>query len=189
MPARSVVPEGARRQYPRNHSASTLAAAPRRRGKSDPIDACAAAQQALAEPEALPLAKTGEGLVEQVRVLSTIRRSAVKARVAVIRQIKSLLVIPPETIRTRWERASGHRVIEELAATRPGDIAASVDAATGHALRRLARRHQGVRRDHHGTLLVTAGSNPERLRSETSFAALCGTSPIPTSSGRRNDSG
>ena len=34
------------------------------------------------------------------------------------------------------------------------------------------------------TLLVTAGANPERLRSEASFAALCGTSPIPASSGK-----
>ena len=34
--------------------------AQRRHGKSDPIDAYAAAAQALAEPEALPMAKTGE---------------------------------------------------------------------------------------------------------------------------------
>jgi transposase len=35
-------------------------------------------------------------------------------------------------------------------------------------------------------LLVTAGNNPERLRSEASFAALCGASPIPASSGKTN---
>ena len=33
-------------------------------------------------------------------------------------------------------------------------------------------------------LLLTAGDNPERLRSEASFAALCGTSPVPASSGK-----
>jgi len=33
-------------------------------------------------------------------------------------------------------------------------------------------------------LLITAGDNPDRLRSSTSFAALCGTAPIPVSSGR-----
>ena len=33
-------------------------------------------------------------------------------------------------------------------------------------------------------LLLTAGDNPERLRSEASFAALCGVSPIPASSGK-----
>ena len=33
-------------------------------------------------------------------------------------------------------------------------------------------------------LLLTAGDNPERLRSEASFAALCGASPVPASSGK-----
>ncbi len=32
-------------------------------------------------------------------------------------------------------------------------------------------------------LLITAGGNTDRLKSEASFAALCGTSPIPASSG------
>ncbi len=32
-------------------------------------------------------------------------------------------------------------------------------------------------------MLITAGDNPERLRSEASFAALCGVAPIPASSG------
>jgi transposase len=30
-------------------------------------------------------------------------------------------------------------------------------------------------------LLITAADNPERLRSEASFAALCGVSPVPAS--------
>lgn len=34
------------------------------------------------------------------------------------------------------------------------------------------------------TLLVTAGDNPTRMRSEASFAALCGASPIEASSGK-----
>jgi transposase len=33
-------------------------------------------------------------------------------------------------------------------------------------------------------LLLTAGDNPERLQSEASFAALCGVSPVPASSGK-----
>ena len=33
-------------------------------------------------------------------------------------------------------------------------------------------------------LLLTAGDNPERLRSEASFAELCGVSPVPASSGK-----
>ena len=35
-------------------------------------------------------------------------------------------------------------------------------------------------------LLITAGDNPDRLKSEASFAALCGVNPIPASSGKVN---
>ena len=44
----------------------------------------------------------------------------------------------------------------------------------------------GVGPDTAATLLATAGSNPERLHSEAAFAALCGVSPIPASSGKTN---
>ncbi|WP_448059690.1 IS110 family transposase [Cellulomonas hominis] len=186
--------------------------AARRKGKSDPIDAYAAAAQALAEPDALPLAKTGQGAVEQIRVLLIVRRSAVKARVAVIRQIKALLVTAPEPIRARWSPLRETELIEALSLTRPGPATDSVTTATGSALRRLARRYERltveiteleedlrclVQRSAPAmfatkgygvittaTLLVTAGENAERLRSEASFAALCGTSPIPASSGK-----
>jgi transposase len=33
-------------------------------------------------------------------------------------------------------------------------------------------------------LLITAGDNPGQLKSEASFAALCGVSPVPASSGK-----
>jgi transposase len=35
-----------------------------------------------------------------------------------------------------------------------------------------------------GQLLVTAGDNPQRLRSEPAFAMLCGAAPLPASSGK-----
>ena len=44
----------------------------------------------------------------------------------------------------------------------------------------------GVGTDTAATLLVAAGSNPDRLRSEAAFASLCGVNPIPASSGRTN---
>ena len=60
-------------------------------------------------------------------------------------------------------------------------------------LTRLTRRASptlvsmfGVGPDTAATLLVTAGSNPERLHSEAAFAALCGVCPIPGSSGKTN---
>jgi transposase len=42
----------------------------------------------------------------------------------------------------------------------------------------------GVGTDVAANLLVTAGDNPGRLRSESSFAHLCGAAPIPASSGK-----
>jgi len=42
----------------------------------------------------------------------------------------------------------------------------------------------GVGVDVAGQLLVSAGDNPERLHGEAAFAHLCGTAPIPASSGR-----
>jgi len=43
----------------------------------------------------------------------------------------------------------------------------------------------GIGPDSAVTLLITMGDNPERLKTEPSFAALCGVSPIEYSSGRR----
>jgi len=42
----------------------------------------------------------------------------------------------------------------------------------------------GVGPDVAAALLITAGGNPDRMRNEASFAALCGISPIPASSGK-----
>jgi transposase len=42
----------------------------------------------------------------------------------------------------------------------------------------------GISTGHAGQLLVTAGQNIDRLPREGSFAALCGASPIPVSSGK-----
>ena len=44
----------------------------------------------------------------------------------------------------------------------------------------------GVGTDTAALLLVAAGYNPERLRSEAAWAHLCGVAPIPASSGKVN---
>ena len=46
----------------------------------------------------------------------------------------------------------------------------------------MARHALGT--DTVGALLVAAGDNPDRMRHERSFAALCGASPVQASSGR-----
>ena len=149
----------------------------RRRGKSDPIDAYAAAGRALAEADALPVAKTGTGPCEQIRVLLVERRSAMKARVAAHRQITALLTTAPDAVRTRFARLSGGELINALARTRPapathrpriGDRASAAppgppppdpdrrDRRHRHRAARTDRprrpddaRHQGLRRHHH----------------------------------------
>ncbi|WP_435835069.1 transposase [Streptomyces antibioticus] len=46
------------------------------------------------------------------------------------------------------------------------------------------RAAYGAGPDTAAELLVTAGDNLERMRTEASFAALCGAAPVPASSGR-----
>lgn len=184
----------------------------RMRGKSDPIDAYAAATTALAADEH-PAPKTTTGTTEALRYLMVARRSAVKARTAAQVQIKSLLVTAPSHIRERFRRTSDKALIEGLARMRP-DKTDDVLGPIVLALKMLARRHQqhteqiteldsalaplvtqtnpalaaakGIGPVTAAQLLITAGENPDRLRSEATFAALTGVSPIPASSGKTN---
>ena len=55
------------------------------------------------------------------------------------------------------------------------------DTITGHCPRLAGR---GVGPHNAAALLITAGDNPDRLRSEASFAALCGVNPLEASSGK-----
>jgi len=41
----------------------------------------------------------------------------------------------------------------------------------------------GIGADGAAEMLIVAGDNPERIRSEAAFAKLCGVAPIPASSG------
>lgn len=180
-------------------------------GKSDPVDAYAAARTALTETKQ-PTPKTGEGKVEQIRYLFTARRSAIKARTAAQVQLKSLLVTAPTFLRERFRDIADAALITALADfdIRPYPEHQGVVIA----LRALARRHRYLAAEVHvldqelatlteytnpallaaagvgpvtaAQLLITAGDNPDRVRSEAAFAALCGASPIPASSGKTN---
>ncbi|PYC77003.1 IS110 family transposase [Streptomyces tateyamensis] len=183
----------------------------RLRGKSDPIDAYAAAT-AVASGRATGIPKSRDGLVESVRVLRVTRRSAVKARTQAMNQIRSVLVSAPAALREQVAGLERTALIRTLARLRPGPDLSTPLAATKAALRRLARRHQlleeeiteldteigplvrqaapellalfGVGPETAGQLLASAGDNPERMRSEAAFAHLAGVAPIPASSGR-----
>ena len=75
----------------------------RRQGKSDPIDAIAAARAVLAGT-ASGAPKTRTGPVEAIRALRVARRGAVKARTAAINQLHGLLASPPNSCARTWPR-------------------------------------------------------------------------------------
>lgn len=182
----------------------------RRAGKSDPIDAVAAARAALSG-EATTQAKTRTGAVEAIRVLRVARCSARHDKAEALNQMRSLVCTAPDAVREPLRDLTGHQLVVACAALRPG-AHVNVVSATKTALRELARRVQflaaqiksldrqlrplvaatapamvarhGVGTDTAGALLVAAGDNPDRLRHEAAFAHLCGSAPIEASSGK-----
>ena len=182
------------------------------KGKSDPTDAESAARAVLSGVAgATP--KSGDGEVEMIRMLKSAKDSAVKARTQAVNQMKALVVTAPAQLRETLDGLTAVNLASRCARFRVGRLD-SPTAATKYALRSLARRYQqltkelrnlgsqverltrsaapalvellGVGPDTAATLLITAGSNPERLHSEAAFAALCGVNPIPASSGKTN---
>jgi transposase len=182
----------------------------RRKGKSDTVDAEAAARAALSG-DATSVPKSADGRVEAIRVLRLARRSALKARTQAANQIRDLIVTAPDQLRPRLRALNTDARVEICARLRPGGVDEPLEA-TKAALRTLALRHQqlsqeiaaldaqlaglcavvnpallaarGVGPEVAASLLVTAGDNPQRMRSEASFAALCGASPVEASSGK-----
>jgi transposase len=184
----------------------------RRRGKSDPADAVAAALAAL-NGEASGQPKSGDGAVESIRALLVARRGAVKARTQAGNQLRDLIITAPQLLREKLAGLPTPGRVKVAAQFRPGDLASPAEAAKA-AMATVARRHQaltaeisqldtalqtllehaapagflaktGVGARVAATLLVTAGDNPSRLRTEASFAALCGASPVDASSGKQ----
>ena len=180
----------------------------RRKGKSDPLDAYAAARAVAFERATTP---PKDEQIEGIRALTNVRRSAVKATTAAINQIRQMLITAPEPVRRKYpqtEPAALTEVLARLRSTHPDPVTQAVLLS----LRVLARRYRALQteieqitdqldqlvttanpalRAAHGTgpvttaqLLITAGANPDRLRTEASFAALCGTAPVPASSGK-----
>jgi transposase len=186
----------------------------RRRGKSDPIDAEAAARAVLSG-EATATPKDRTGIVEAIRVLRVTRTGAVKTRTAALNQLKDLITTAPEELRTQLRgqplsqaaktctrlRPDTTRLNDPVQATKTAlqtigtrvgaltDEITTADKRLKALLIQAAPRTMGmlgVSTEHAGQLLVTAGQNPTRLHSEASFAALCGACPIPASSGKTN---
>lgn len=181
-----------------------------RAGKSDPLDAERAARAVLAgEVRVLP--KGGHGTVESLRLLSTARRGAIKARTQAANQLHGLVVTAPDALRARLRDLTVAQLVQRAVRWRIGVADSPLEAAR-FAIRAVARRYQdllrevkaldaqlqplvravapellaasGVGYETAATLLVAAGDNAARLRTEAAFANLCGVAPIPASSGR-----
>ncbi|MGW7400925.1 IS110 family transposase [Streptomyces cyaneofuscatus] len=111
----------------------------RRRGKSDIVDAEAAAR-AVITGRATATAKAGDGPVEMLRLFKMAKASAIKSRAQAINQLKAVLVATDPEHRKSLAGLSNPKLIRACAGL---DSSASGTAgAAAHTLKLLARRIQ-----------------------------------------------
>ena len=178
----------------------------RRQGKSDLIDAKAAARRLLSgERLARP---RGGGVRDDLRLLLLERQGAVRGRTAAYNELHAVTVTSPEQLRSRLRDLTSERLANQAARLRPKNGDSDVAIAV---LRRIGRRalqlsseiaavderleqitaelvpdllaECGVGPVCAAQLVVSSG-DPSRMVSEASFAALAGTSPVQASSGQ-----
>jgi len=184
----------------------------RKRGKNDDLDAQNAAHAAFSGQRTVT-PRSRDGMIEALRVLVACRKTAVTARRIALQMIHNTIVAAPDSLREQLRIMTRMQLVRTLAAWRP-DLTAyrDVEAAYRISLKSLGRRYLELHDEiadldvmiaaiveelapnliarnsisyvGAAQLLLTAGGNPERLQSEASFAALCGVSPVPASSGK-----
>jgi transposase len=184
----------------------------RRRGKNDDLDAQNAAHAAFAGKRTVT-PKTRDGKIESLRVLKACRKTAVAARRVALQMIHNTIICAPDDLRDTLRKMTRMQLVRTLATWRP-DLTdyRTVISAYRISLKSLGRRYLELHDEiadldamisaivdelapnlvarnsigHAGAaqLLLTAGDNPKRLHSEAGFAALCGVSPVPASSGK-----
>ena len=187
---------------------------PKRQGrqalqKSDGLDALRAGRSLLAD-EKPPLPRA-TGAREALRVLLTVRSSAVAARTSALNQLRALLVTCPEPLRAELRKLTRSQLLRRCRTLAPESETDVELAATMRALRLLAERtalldteqHELARQlaqltkqlapallDEQGIGPISAAqtlvswSHTGRFRSEAAFARLAGAPPIPASSGQ-----
>src|ERR1700704_5273333 len=184
----------------------------RRRGKNDDLDAQNAAHAAFAGQRTVT-PRSRDGMIESLRVLMACRETAGRGRRGAPPMIHNPIVCAPDGLRDQLRSLTRMQLVRTLASWRP-DLTAYRDLESAYriGLKSLARRYLELHDEiadldvmiaaivdelapalvarnsiGHGSaaqLLLTAGDNTERLQSEASFAALCGVSPVPASSGK-----
>ncbi len=184
---------------------------PSRKGgaKSDQIDAARAAREALAAKHLGQPRRRGSR--EATRVLQITRKQAAEIEARAIRHLRNLVINAPEPLRARLRLLSGARLVTTCAKLRWAPSQSVEWNATMSALRSTAVRAQAAAREaaelekqlailvneEHPQLVAEMGVGPVvaarlscawshrgRMRSESAFARLTGTAPIPASSGQ-----
>ena len=184
----------------------------RKRGKNGDLDAQNAAHAAFAGKRTVT-PKTRDGMIEALRVLKACRKTAVAARRVALQMIHNTIICAPDDLRDTLRKMTRMQLVRTLAAWRPdltdyrnvisayrinlkslgrrylelhdeiadldAMISAIVDELAPNLVARNSIGHAGA-----AQLLLTAEDNPKRLHSEAGFAALCGVSPVPASSGK-----
>lgn len=178
-------------------------------GKSDPIDAEAAARAVLAGTATIT-PKTGDGIAEMLRQIKVARDTAVRARTQAINALKALVLTCPQPLAGDLAGLPTTQLIQRCTRLRAGQLHTPTDAAR-HSLRALARRYRaltdeinqhtalidtltttaaptlragiGIGPDSAAEILGVYGDNPHRIHSEAALARICGAAPIPASSG------
>ena len=178
-------------------------------GKSDTLDAENAARAVLAG-FATATPKSADGAVEMIRQLKVAHDTAVKDRTGAMITLKAMLVHASEELRRETAGKTQRMIARHCAALRPRGLNTPEDA-NRHVLRSIAKRWMtlndeiielegmikdlvaqraphllerfGIGVDTAAEILIVAGDNPERIKSEAAFAKLAGISPIPAGSG------
>jgi transposase len=170
-----------------------------RKDKNDLIDAEAAARRLLTGKQ-LPLPRSGAGR-EQLRLMLDERRSAQHSRLQALNQLKAAIITLDPPLRARLSRLdpatlNRHALVRRTPPLAPlsrlsrriqqlerelADVDAELAALTRALCPQLLAEH-GVGPLCTAQVLVSA-ADPTRLKSEASFAALAGVSPIEASSG------
>ena len=186
----------------------------RRDGKSDPVDALAAARSVLAG-DGTSVPKSADGWVEALRALNAERAQLVTAMTALSDSATGLLTTAPEHIRERYRGLRTPIRMRRLAVCRPSGnmveqgmlVALKAAGKAWKALKEqadlLERSMRLILEDNArplldiycastvtaATLAIVAGDNPERIRSEAAFAKLCGACPSPPPAARPTGTG
>ena len=183
-----------------------------RRGKSDPIDAKAAAHAALRmDADKLPCPRA-DGDREALRILLLARRGWVDEQKKAGARLRALLLTGDDTDRALLASRLSTATLRALAARRTRGRDERAEQIRRREIARLARQVldlEEVLRANKKELadladqlvpgltaqigvgpvsaaqLIISFSHPGRVRDEAAFAALAGVSPVPASSGRR----